>query len=61
MTYIIKSCLVTGEGEGEAGGKMSVLHPHVVQEVANTLSYMIKQLETHRETKYIRHIILLCD
>lgn len=48
-TYSVNSSLLAGEREGKARGKVSVLHPHVVQEVTDTLSYMIKQLK--RRTK----------
>lgn len=32
---------------------MSVFHPHVVQEIANTLCYVIKQLQTDRQRKKV--------
>lgn len=50
-TYGVNSCLFAGKREGEACRKVSVLHPHVVQEVTNTICYMIKQLTTDREEK----------
>lgn len=44
-SYSVQAGLLTGEGEGESQRKTGVLHAHVVKEVADTLHYMIKQLE----------------
>ena len=41
-SYSVQTGLLTGEGESEAQRKASVLHPHVVQEVRNTLNYVVK-------------------
>lgn len=48
-SYSVQAGLFTGEGEGEAQRKTSVLHAHVVEEVTDTLHDVIKQLE---ENKY---------
>lgn len=57
-TYSVNSSLLAGEREGKASGKVSVLHPHVVQEVADTLSYMIEQLK--RQTKKSLQQVEVC-
>ena len=59
-THSVQTGLLAGEGEGEAKGKTSVLHPHVVQEVTDTLHYVVKQLE-HNENmiQFTLHCILL--
>lgn len=44
-SYSVQAGLLTGEGEGESQRKTRVLHAHVVEEVADTLHYVIKQLE----------------
>ena len=41
-SYSVQTGLLAGEGEGEAQRKTGVLHPHVVQEVRNTLNYVVK-------------------
>lgn len=48
-TDLVNSCVLAGEREGEARRKTSLLHAHVVQEVSYTLSYVIKQLQKHRQ------------
>lgn len=52
-TYSVNSSLLAGEREGKARGKVSVLHPHVVQEVTDTLHNVIKQLEERVYSSYI--------
>lgn len=44
-THSIQAGLSAREGESEAQREASVLHAHVVQEVADTLHNVIKQLE----------------
>lgn len=48
-TNSIQAGLSAGEWEGEAQRKTSILHPHVVQEVTDTLHYVIKQLGEKKE------------
>lgn len=48
-THSVQAGLLAGEREGEAERKRSVLHAHVVQEVADALNNVIKQLQ---EDKY---------
>lgn len=43
--YLINTCLTAWEREGEAKRQASVLHPHIVQEIRDTLNYVVKQLE----------------
>lgn len=44
-THSVQTGLSAGEREGEAQRKAGVLHPHVVQEVADALHDVIKQLQ----------------
>lgn len=44
-THSVQAGLSAGEREGEAQRKRSVLHAHVVQEVADALNNVVKQLQ----------------
>lgn len=50
-SYSVQAGLFTGEGEGEAQRETSVLHAHVVEEVADALHDVIKQLEENKWNK----------
>lgn len=47
--YLINTCLAAWEREGEAKRQTSVLHPHIVQEIRDTLNYVVKQLEKKKK------------
>lgn len=60
LFYLINTCLTAWEREGEAKRQTSVLYSHIVQEIRDTLNYVVKQLEGGK-SKGLNQLKMSCE